>query len=158
MGDSAAEMRAAVYRGANRMALETVPVPEIGDRELLVRVHCLRRLRHRSQEDRTRPGGAAPDLRTRDCGNGRADREAGDQVRARRPRRRIPSRSLPALLLLPARSCFRSATIYRRTGTTAGFEPAGGGFAAYVRVMDWIVEGGTIAIPDACELRGSQLP
>src|SRR5207244_12566816 len=33
-------------------------------------------------------------------------------------------------------------------GCTAGFEPAGGGFDEYFRVMDWIVEGGTILIPD----------
>ena len=31
---------------------------------------------------------------------------------------------------------------------TAGFEPAGGGFAQYVRVMDWIVERGVEKIPD----------
>src|SRR6185312_15784652 len=29
-----------------------------------------------------------------------------------------------------------------------GFEPAGGGFAQYVRVMDWIVRGGVEKIPD----------
>jgi L-iditol 2-dehydrogenase len=33
-------------------------------------------------------------------------------------------------------------------GVTAGFEPAGGGFAQYVRVMDWIVERGVEKIPD----------
>jgi len=33
-------------------------------------------------------------------------------------------------------------------GCTAGFEPSGGGFAEYVRVMDWIVERGTVPIPD----------
>jgi len=43
---------------------------------------------------------------------------------------------------------FSQCEFYRRTGTTAGFEPAGGGFAEYVRVMDWIVKDGTIAIPD----------
>jgi L-iditol 2-dehydrogenase len=31
---------------------------------------------------------------------------------------------------------------------TAGFEPAGGGFSQYVRVMDWIVERGVEKIPD----------
>ena len=35
-----------------------------------------------------------------------------------------------------------------KTGVTAGFEPAGGGFSQYVRVMDWIVEGGVEKIPD----------
>src|SRR5215471_12472391 len=32
-------MRAAVYRGKNDVRLETVPVPEIGAGELLVRIH-----------------------------------------------------------------------------------------------------------------------
>ncbi|NUQ56859.1 MAG: zinc-binding dehydrogenase, partial [Dehalococcoidia bacterium] len=31
---------------------------------------------------------------------------------------------------------------------TAGFEPAGGGFAQYVRVMDWIVRDGVEVIPE----------
>jgi len=31
---------------------------------------------------------------------------------------------------------------------TAGFEPAGGGFSQFVRVMDWIVERGVEKIPD----------
>jgi L-iditol 2-dehydrogenase len=33
-------------------------------------------------------------------------------------------------------------------GVTAGFEPAGGGFSQYVRVMDWIVRRGIERIPD----------
>lgn len=37
---------------------------------------------------------------------------------------------------------------YKRNGTTAGFEPAGGGYAEYVRALDWIVERGAIAVPD----------
>src|SRR5437879_8591869 len=32
-------MRAAVYRGVNDVRVETVPVPEIGPGELLVRIH-----------------------------------------------------------------------------------------------------------------------
>src|SRR5271165_349846 len=34
-----ATMRAAVYRGVNDVRLETVPVPEVGAGELLLRVH-----------------------------------------------------------------------------------------------------------------------
>ena len=56
---------------------------------------------------------------------------------------------------IPCRVCFycrrkqfSQCEFYRRTGTTAGFEPAGGGFAEYVRVMDWIVQAGTVRIPD----------
>jgi L-iditol 2-dehydrogenase len=38
--------------------------------------------------------------------------------------------------------------VYKRVGVTAGFEPAGGGFAQYVRAMDWIVERGIERIPE----------
>ena len=34
-----ATMKAAVYRGVNDVRVETVPVPKIGPRELLIRVH-----------------------------------------------------------------------------------------------------------------------
>ena len=34
-----ATMQAAVYRGVNEVRLESVPVPEIGPGELLIRVH-----------------------------------------------------------------------------------------------------------------------
>ena len=34
---------------------------------------------------------------------------------------------------------FAQCETYKKVGCTAGFEPSGGGFAEYVRVMDWIV-------------------
>jgi len=38
---------------------------------------------------------------------------------------------------------------YKKVGATAGFEPSGGGFSEYIRVMDWIVAmGGVVRIPD----------
>ncbi len=43
---------------------------------------------------------------------------------------------------------FAQCPVYKRVGATAGFEPSGGGFAEYVRVMDWIVKQGLIKIPD----------
>jgi L-iditol 2-dehydrogenase len=43
---------------------------------------------------------------------------------------------------------FAQCPVYKRVGCTAGFEPSGGGFAEYVRVMDWIVERGLVKIPD----------
>jgi L-iditol 2-dehydrogenase len=36
---------------------------------------------------------------------------------------------------------------YKKVGITAGYEPAGGGFSQYVRVMDWIVRRGVEKIP-----------
>jgi threonine dehydrogenase-like Zn-dependent dehydrogenase len=50
---------------------------------------------------------------------------------------------------IPCKNCFycqrklyAQCPVYKKVGITAGFEPAGGGFAQYVRVMDWIVERG----------------
>jgi L-iditol 2-dehydrogenase len=40
---------------------------------------------------------------------------------------------------------------------TAGFEPAGGGFAQYVRVMDWIVERGVEKIPEGVSFERATL-
>jgi len=42
-------------------------------------------------------------------------------------------------------------------GITAGFEPAGGGFAQYVRVMDWIVERGVEHIPEGISFERASL-
>jgi L-iditol 2-dehydrogenase len=56
---------------------------------------------------------------------------------------------------IPCRKCyycrhrtFAQCEMYKKVGCTAGYEPSGGGFAEYVRVMDWIVREGTIRIPD----------
>jgi L-iditol 2-dehydrogenase len=46
------------------------------------------------------------------------------------------------------RLLYAQCPIYKKVGITAGFEPAGGGFSQYVRVMDWIVERGVEKIPD----------
>jgi L-iditol 2-dehydrogenase len=43
---------------------------------------------------------------------------------------------------------YAQCEVYKLNGTTAGFEAAGGGFAEYVRALDWIVERGAIAVPD----------
>jgi L-iditol 2-dehydrogenase len=56
---------------------------------------------------------------------------------------------------IPCKACFycgvgayAQCETYKKNGTTAGFEPAGGGFAEYVRVMDWIVQRGAVPVPD----------
>jgi L-iditol 2-dehydrogenase len=56
---------------------------------------------------------------------------------------------------IPCLDCFycrhrdyAQCATYKRVGVTAGFEPAGGGFAQYVRVMDWVVRGGVVKLPD----------
>jgi L-iditol 2-dehydrogenase len=140
-------MQAAVYRGVNDVRLETVPVPTIGRGEMLVRVHSC--------------GVCGTDLKKISTGSHSAPRIFGHEtsgvvaavgtgVRDYRPGDRVV-----VFHHIPCRECFycRSKTFaqcatYKKVGCTAGFEPSGGGFAEYVRVMDWIVEHGTVRIPD----------
>jgi L-iditol 2-dehydrogenase len=65
---------------------------------------------------------------------------------------------------IPCRNCFycdrklyAQCPTYKRVGITAGFEPAGGGFAQYVRVMDWIVKDGVERIPDGVSFERATL-
>src|SRR5581483_5311566 len=65
---------------------------------------------------------------------------------------------------IPCLNCFycghhlyAQCPVYKKVGITAGFEPAGGGFAQYVRVMDWIVERGVEKIPDGVSFERATL-
>jgi L-iditol 2-dehydrogenase len=141
------QMRAAVYRGPASISVETVPVPKITDGEILLRVHAC--------------GICGTDLKKIEYGLVPPPRIFGHEFAgtavetgAGVTRFRIGDR-VAAYHHIPCRKCFycrkklySQCEFYRRTGTTAGFEPAGGGFAEYVRIMDWIVEEGTILIPD----------
>jgi L-iditol 2-dehydrogenase len=142
-----ATMQAAVYRGVNDVRLETVPVPKIGSAEMLVRVHCC--------------GVCGTDLKKISTGSHSAPRifghetsgvvaAVGDGVTKYRPGDRVM-----VFHHVPCRHCFycqnktfAQCATYKKVGCTAGFEPSGGGFAEYVRVLDWIVEHGTVRIPD----------
>jgi L-iditol 2-dehydrogenase len=140
-------MRAAVYRGPSRISLETVPVPTITEGEILLRVHTC--------------GVCGTDLKKIELGLVPPPRIFGHEIAGTVVRKgsRVSRFDVGDRVAIhhhvPCRNCFyceknlfSQCETYRRTGTTAGFEPAGGGFAEYVRVMDWIVEGGTVKIPD----------
>ena len=142
-----ATMQAAVYRGVNDVRLETVPVPRIGPGEMLVRVHSC--------------GVCGTDLKKISTGSHSAPRifghetsgvvaAVGEAVTQYQPGDRVM-----AFHHIPCRECFyckhktfAQCATYKKVGCTAGFEPSGGGFAEYVRVMDWIVDHGTVRIPD----------
>ena len=56
-----------------------------------------------------------------------------------------------------SRKLYAQCPVYKRVGITAGFEPAGGGFSQYVRVMDWIVERGVEMIPEGVSFERATL-
>lgn len=140
-------MLAAVYRGPGDLRVEDVPVPEIGPGELLVRVAAC--------------GVCGTDLKKIEKGLVPPPRIFGHEIAGR-----VASvgagvtgfREGDAVVVhhhVPCRTCYycragayAQCETYKRNGTTAGFEPAGGGFAEYVRALPWIVAGGTIRVPE----------
>ena len=142
-----ATMLAAVYRGVNDVRLETVSVPRIGPGELLVRVHtcgvCGTDLKKIASGSHSAPRifGHETAGVIAAVGAGVNDFHAGDRV--------------VVFHHVPCGDCyychhktFAQCETYKRVGCTAGFEPSGGGFAEYVRVMDWITRRGTVRIPE----------
>ncbi|HKW68863.1 MAG TPA: zinc-dependent dehydrogenase [Terriglobales bacterium] len=142
-----ATMRAAVYHGKEDVRLETVPVPKIGLGELLIRVHtcgiCGTDLKKIATGSHSAPRifGHETSGVVAAVGEGVTRFQAGDRVMA--------------FHHIPCGECyycrhkvFAQCPVYKKVGCTAGYEPSGGGFSEYVRVMDWIVERGVVRIPD----------
>jgi L-iditol 2-dehydrogenase len=140
-------MQAAVYRGVNDVRLEEVPVPEVGHGEILVRVHTC--------------GICGTDLKKISTGSHSAPRIFGHETSGvvaqvgEGVRQFTVGERVVVFHHIPCGECyycrhktFAQCSTYKKVGCTAGFEPSGGGFAEYVRVMDWIVQKGTVRIPD----------
>lgn len=141
-----ATMQAAVYHGKGDVRLETVPVPEIAPGEVLIRVHtcgiCGTDLKKISTGSHSAPRifGHETAGQIAAVGEGVRDFRIGDRVMV--------------FHHIPCGQCFyckhrvfAQCPVYKKVGVTAGFEPSGGGFAEYVRVMDWIVRRGLVKIP-----------
>lgn len=140
-------MLAAVYRGVDDVRMETVPVPRIGPGELLIRVHTC--------------GICGTDLKKIATGSHSAPRVFGHETSGvvvavgEGEQEFRPGDRVVVFHHIPCGECyycrhktFAQCETYKKVGCTAGFEPSGGGFAEYVRVMDWIVRRGTVRIPD----------
>ena len=141
-------MRAIVYRGINDMRLETVPVPTIGPGELLVRIATC--------------GICGTDLKKIHFGSHSAPRIFGHEMAGTivAAGQGVTSYEIGERVMVfhhvPCNQCYycRKGTpaqcpLYKKTGVTAGFEPSGGGFAEYIRVLDFVVNnGGVVRIPD----------
>jgi L-iditol 2-dehydrogenase len=142
-------MHAAVYRGVNDLRLETVPVPRIGVNELLVKVAAcgvcptdIKKIQH----------GTVPPPRIFGHETAGTIVRLGPGVSRLGFRLKVGDRA--ALHHhVPCMKChfcqhraFAQCETYKRTGITAGFEPAGGGFAEFVRVMPFVLPG-VVKIP-----------
>jgi L-iditol 2-dehydrogenase len=142
-------MQAAVYRGVNDIRLEEVPVPEIGRGELLIRVHtcgiCGTDLKKIATGSHSAPrifGHETTGMVT--ATGGVTQFKIGDRVMVFH---HIPCGESNCYYC--QHKVFAQCPTYKKVGATAGYEPSGGGFAEYVRVMDWIVSrGGVVRIPD----------
>jgi len=150
-------MRAAVYRGIDDVCVETVPVPlnadgAIGAGEVLVRIDTcgicgtdLKKI-HSGSHSAPRIFGHEMAGTIAMVGEGVEGFAIGDRVMAYH---HIPC----GRCYYCRKQTFAQCEAYKKVGCTAGFAPAGGGFAEYIRVMDWIVgskgkTAGLIRIPD----------
>ena len=152
-----ATMRAAVYRGIDDVRVETVPVPlnadgTLGRGEVLVRIDTcgicgtdLKKI-HSGSHSAPRIFGHEMAGRIAMVGDGVEGFAIGDRVMAYH---HIPC----GKCYYCRKQTFAQCETYKKVGCTAGFAAAGGGFAEYIRVMDWIVgtrdrPGGLVRIPE----------
>jgi len=138
-------MRAVVYRGVDDLRLETVPVPRIGANELLVKVAVcgvcptdIKKIHY----------GTVPPPRIFGHETAGTIVKTGARVRGFKVGDRVAlHHHVPCMKCHFCRHrAFAQCATYKRTGITAGFEPAGGGYAGYVRVMDFVLPG-VVKIP-----------
>jgi L-iditol 2-dehydrogenase len=141
------KMRAGVYRGKGRVVVESVPIPEIGEGEVLFRVGAcgicgtdIKKIHHGFL--------APPQILGHELAGTVIQTGAG--VKKFKPGDRVVS-----FHHIPCGNCFyceqklfSQCAGYKKVGLTAGFDPNGGGFAEYVRAMPWIVERGMLRLPD----------
>jgi L-iditol 2-dehydrogenase len=140
-------MRAAVYRGDSVVKVESVPTPPISPGEMLIEVQScgichtdLKKVQYNLLSPPRIYGHETAGIVV-GVGAGVTGYRPGDRV--------------IVFHHIPCGDCFycklrlyAQCPLYKKVGVTAGFEPAGGGFSQFVRVMDWIVRSGVEKIPD----------
>ncbi|MBI1785980.1 MAG: alcohol dehydrogenase catalytic domain-containing protein [Acidobacteria bacterium] len=140
-------MQAAVYQGAGVVSVQPVPTPQIGPGEILIRVEScgichtdLKKIEYNLLPPPRIYGHETAGVVAK-TGEGVRNFVPGDRV--------VVFHHIPCMQCFYCqRKVYAQCATYKKVGVTAGFEPAGGGFAQYVRVMDWIVERGVEKIPD----------
>ena len=139
-------MRAAVYRGSPRLEVEEIPRPDPGEGEILVRVEVC--------------GVCGTDVKKIDKALVKPPRVFGHEIagvvagvgsghtRFKEGDRVVVHHHIPCLACFYCeRRLYAQCAVYKQNGTTAGFEPSGGGFAEYLKAAPHIAERGTIPIP-----------
>ena len=140
-------MNAAVYTGDSKISVEAIPTPTIGPGELLIRVEScgichtdLKKIEHNLLAPPRIFGHETAGV-VAAVGAGVRDYVVGDRV--------IVFHHIPCMECFYCRhKLYAQCPVYKNVGVTAGYEPAGGGFSQYVRIMDWIVGRGVEKIPD----------
>jgi L-iditol 2-dehydrogenase len=133
-------MQAVVYRGVNDLRVEILPVPRISPNELLVKVAVcgvcptdIKKIQH----------GTVPPPRVFGHETSGTIVKLGARVRGFKIGDRVAlHHHVPCMKCHACRHrAFAQCSQYKKTGITAGFEPAGGGYAEYVRVMPFVFPG-----------------
>jgi L-iditol 2-dehydrogenase len=140
-------MRAGVYRDKGIVRVEEVPVPEVREKEVLIKVAacgiCGTDIKKIFQRYVEPPQILGHEL----AGTVVA---VGPGVTRWKPGDRVMS-----FHHTPCGTCFycekrlfSQCKQYKTTGLTGGFTPNGGGFGEYVKAMPWVAERGIVALPD----------
>ncbi len=140
-------MRAGVYREKGIVRVEEVPVPEVADAEVLIRVAAC--------------GICGTDIKKIFHAYVPPPQILGHEVAGTvvAVGRRVAKWKLADRVMsfhhIPCGKCFycerrlfSQCKQYKTTGLTGGFTPNGGGIAEYVKAMPWVAERGIVALPD----------
>src|ERR1700704_6452791 len=147
-------MRAGVYRKKGIVRVEEVPVPEVGDGEVLIKVAAcgicgtdIKKIYHAYVPPPQILGheiaGTVVAL-----GRGITKWKLGDRV--------MSFHHIPCgKCFYCERRLFSQCKQYKTTGLTGGFTPNGGGFGEYVKAMPWVAERGIVALPEDVSFEGA---
>jgi len=147
LGPMPKTMRAGVYREKGVVRVEQVPVPGVGDGEVLIKVAAcgicgtdIKKIYQRYVEP---PQILGHELAGRvvAIGRGVSRWKLGDRV--------MSFHHIPCGACFYCKNrLFSQCQQYKTTGLTGGFTPNGGGFGEYVKAMPWVAERGIVALPD----------
>jgi L-iditol 2-dehydrogenase len=140
-------MRAGVYREKGIVRVEEVPVPEVGQGEVLIKVAAcgicgtdIKKIYQRYVEPPQILGHEVAGTVVA-IGAGVTKWKLGDRVMS------FHHTPCGKCFFCQKRS-FSQCKQYKSTGLTGGFTPNGGGFGEYVKAMPWVAERGIVALPD----------